>query len=66
MPRLFKKNALKCTQIYHLCILYCLFCLLCNINILTDIEPTTKSPDLTNMMKFPQIKLLTGAILMTS
>ena len=41
-------------------------CLLCNINFLSDIEQTTKSPMLTIIMNFPQIKFLTGTILMTS
>ena len=58
----FNKNVLKCTQMYHLCTLYCSFM---HYQLSTDIEPITKSPMLT-IMNFPQIKLLTGAILMTS
>ena len=54
------------TNVYHLCTLYCSVVSFMQYQRLTDIEPITKSPMLTIMMNFSQIKLLIGAILMTS
>ena len=67
MPRLFQLEIqLKCTHTYHLCTLYRSFVSFMQYQLLTNIEPTTKSLMLTKNMNSPQIKLLTGAILMTS
>ena len=60
------KNALKCSQMYHLCTQYCSVVSFIQYQLLADIELTTKSPILTRFMNFSQIKHLIGAVLMTS